>query len=132
MPYLHWETDRQRENFAANIEKITEDWRDKKNEERKVKKEERQRRRQGLPRPPFQTAKEEEKGSICVCTRYLDNIFSNQAQGRKRGQRFAACFLRTSPQHKRPRSPIRLVLDIRKLPLWKQAKLRPMAQITEK
>jgi hypothetical protein len=72
MPYLHWETDRQRETFAGNVERITEDWIKKENTAKKENKLARQRQREGLPRIQFQ--KPEEKISFCECTQHLDKI----------------------------------------------------------
>jgi hypothetical protein len=64
MPYLHWETDRQRERFAANIENITENWKNKKYEDWRERKQKRQDLRQSLRKPPkFETPEEKEENS---------------------------------------------------------------------
>jgi len=53
MPYLHWETDRQREKFALEIENITEKWKKMKKEEEQKKKKTRIDNREGLEKVKF-------------------------------------------------------------------------------
>jgi hypothetical protein len=50
MPYLHWETDRQREKFAIEIEHITESWKDENKAKEEEKKKKRREERSGLPK----------------------------------------------------------------------------------
>ena len=61
MPYLHWETDRQRNNFALNIENITENWKKTKKAQKEQEKKERQNRRKDLPKVNFKPQPEEEE-----------------------------------------------------------------------
>lgn len=93
MPYLHWETDRQRETFAGNVEKITEDWIKEKNREKHKNKTARQRRRQDLPRVSFPKPKEEET-SFCECALHFNKIslidFRVESMGRPSWRRPAA------------------------------------------
>jgi len=78
MPYLHWETDRQRERFSVKIENITQNWKSKKYEDWITRKRDRQRHREGLRKPQFKAPKDEERNnSVCKGTKHLGRVFSN-------------------------------------------------------
>jgi hypothetical protein len=51
MPYLHWDTDRQRNRFANEIEKLTHEWREKNKTAEAKAKSDRTELRKDLPRP---------------------------------------------------------------------------------
>jgi hypothetical protein len=53
MPYLHWETDRQRDKFAIEIENITENWKKEKKKMEEQRKEKRRKHRNDLPKVVF-------------------------------------------------------------------------------
>jgi hypothetical protein len=87
MPYLHWETDRQRERFAAKIENITENWKNKKYEDWRARKEKRQHDRKGLRKPPKFEAPEEKEGksSRCKGKKHFGEVFSNSLRVESHG-----------------------------------------------
>jgi hypothetical protein len=60
MPYLHWETDRQREKFAVEIENITESWRETRRSQEEQKKKKRRIERSDLPKVQFMPWPEED------------------------------------------------------------------------
>jgi hypothetical protein len=86
MPYLHWETDRQRERFAAKIENITENWKNKKYEDWRERKRTRQKHRKGLKPPKFEAPEEkEENSSFCKGTKHIGKVFSNNLRVESNG-----------------------------------------------
>lgn len=76
MPYLHWETDRQRDIFALNIENITENWKKEKKRKEEQNIRERQEKRKGLPKVKFKPwPKEEEEKNTCKPVTHLGMVF---------------------------------------------------------
>lgn len=78
MPYLHWETDRQRNNFALNIEKITENWKKTKKAQKEQEKEERRNHRKDLPKVNFKPRPEEEEKNFCKLAKHLGVKFTKE------------------------------------------------------